>query len=92
MTDEAYFEPSGWINIQNMLQWSEVNPYELHFKPSHIHRERVWSVISALSVTGPYFSKGVSSEVIVTSDQYMHMVNEFLISELQCCAINHASI
>jgi hypothetical protein len=51
-------------------------------KQLHSQRVTAWSGISAFGINGPCFSEDeTSSAVIVTSDRYMHMANEFLFRE-----------
>jgi hypothetical protein len=85
ISDEANFELSGCVNKQNIWYWSEAHPYELHLKPLHSQRVRawkVWNVLSAFGVIGPYFNKDeIGSQVTVTFYQYVYKVNEFLFPE-----------
>jgi hypothetical protein len=81
MSDEAYFELPGCVNKQNR---SGANPNELHVKPLHNLRGTVWSGILAFGIIVPYFIKDETGNAFtVTSDRYVHMVNEFLPLELR---------
>jgi hypothetical protein len=52
-----------------------------------------WSGISVFGTTDPYFFKDeIGSAVTVTSDRYVHMVNEFLFPELRCRDTDLATI
>jgi hypothetical protein len=82
MSDESQFKLSACVNKQNVRNWSEANPNGLHMKQIHSQRVRVWSGISAFGIIGPYFFEDeTGSAVPVTSDRYLHMVNEFLFPE-----------
>jgi len=79
MSDDGHFELSACVNKQNVCNCSEANPNEQHVKQLHSQRVTAWSGISAFGVIGPcFFEDETSSAVTVTSDRYMHMVNEFL--------------
>jgi hypothetical protein len=53
-------------------------------KPLHSQRGIVWSGILAFGVICPYFfADETGNAVTVTSDRYVHMVNEFLLPELR---------
>jgi hypothetical protein len=53
----------------------------------------MWSGISVFDINDPYFFKDeIGSAVTVTSDWYVHMVNEFLYPELRCRNIDLATI
>ena len=81
MSDEAHFELPGCVNKQNR---SGANPNELYAKPLHSQRGTVWSGILAFGIIGPYFFEDeTGNAVTVTSDRYVHMVNEFLLPELR---------
>ena len=82
MSDDGHFELSACANKQNVRNWSEANLNELHMKQLHSQRVTAWSGISAFGIIGPdFFEDETSSAVTVTSDRYMHMVNEFLFPE-----------
>jgi hypothetical protein len=81
MSDEAHSELPGCVNEQNR---SGANLNELHVKPLHSQRGTVWSEILAFGIIGPYFFEDEpGNAVTVTSDRYVHMVNEFLLQELR---------
>jgi hypothetical protein len=52
MSDEAHFELPDCVNKQNR---SGADPNELHVKPLHSHKGRVWSEVLAFGIFGPYF-------------------------------------
>jgi hypothetical protein len=58
MSDDVYFELSGFVNRQNMQYWSDNNPHRLHGKPLHSERVTVWCRISTVGIIGPYFFRG----------------------------------
>ncbi|GFG29190.1 hypothetical protein Cfor_05008 [Coptotermes formosanus] len=81
MLDDAHFDRPDCVNKQNR---SGANPNESHVKPLHSQRGRVCSGILALGIIGPYFFEDeTGNAVTVTSDRYVHMVNEFLLPELR---------
>ena len=81
MSDEAHFELPGCVNKQNR---SGANPNELHVKPLHTQRGTVRSSILAFGIIGPYFFQDdTGNAVTVTSDRYVHMVNELLLPKLR---------
>jgi hypothetical protein len=64
---------------------SKANPEELYFKPLHSQRVTAGCGVSAFSVISPcFFEDETGSVVPVTSDWHVHMVNEFLFTELHC--------
>jgi hypothetical protein len=68
------------VNKQNRIG---ANLNELHVKPLHSQTGTVWSGILAFGIIGPYFFEDeTGNSVTVTSDWYVHMVNEFLLPEL----------
>jgi hypothetical protein len=80
---EAHFELLGCVNKQNRIG---ANPNELHVKPLHSQRGTVWSGILGFHIIGLYsLDDERGSAVTVTSDRYVHMVNEFLLPELHYC-------
>jgi hypothetical protein len=82
ISDGSHFELSACVNKQNVCNCSEANPNGLHMKQIHSQRVTVWSGISAFGIISPYFFEDeTGSAVTVTSDRYMHMVNEFLFPE-----------
>jgi hypothetical protein len=81
MSDKAHFELPDCVNKQNR---SGANPNELHVKPLRSQRGTVRSGILAFGIIGPYvFEDEPDNAVTVTSDRYVHMVNEFLLPELR---------
>jgi hypothetical protein len=81
MSDEAHFELPGCVNKQNR---SGANPNELHLKPLHNHSGTVWSGMLAFGIIGPHFLEDETANALtMTSDRYVHMVNEFLLPELR---------
>ena len=59
MSDEAHFHLTGYVNKQNYRYWADSNPKEVHERPLHSSRPRVWCVISSRGVIGPYFFENV---------------------------------
>jgi hypothetical protein len=80
MSDEAHFELPGCVNKQNR---SGATRNELHVKPFHSQGGTVWSGILAFGIIGHFFEDETGNAVTVTSDRYVHMVNEFLLPELR---------
>jgi hypothetical protein len=81
MSDEAHFELPVCVNEQNS---SAANLNELHVKPLHSQTVTVRSATLAFDIIGPYFYEDeTGNAVTVTSDCYVHMVNEFLLPELR---------
>jgi hypothetical protein len=64
------------LNRQNMRYWIEANPKDVHVEPLHRRRVTAWSGISAFGITGHFCEDKTGSAVIVTSDRYVHSVNE----------------
>jgi len=82
MSYEVHFERSGCVNKQNLRQQSEAKSNEVHVKPLHGQRVTVWSGISEFSITD-CFEDETGNYVSVTSDRYVRIADEFLVSV--CC-------
>ena len=54
-SDEAHFWLNGFVNKQNMRDWSATNPNVLLETPLHPQKVTVWSDFHAGGVIGPYF-------------------------------------
>ena len=78
-SDEAHFRLSGDVNKQNMRYWSPDNPRQLHQRPLHSQRVTVWCALSRVGIIGPWFFEENKRAVSVTSDRYVHMIQEFFL-------------
>lgn len=83
MSDEAHFHLNGAVNRQNCRYWAGENPREMHEKPLHSPKVTVWCAMTKFGIIGPYFFEENGVTVTVTSDRYIHMVNNFFIPDLQ---------
>ena len=84
MSDEAHFHLSGYVNKQNYRYWADANPHQLHERPLHSEKVTVWCAISSSGIIGPYFFEDANERAVtVTSERYVHMLDTFLIPELQ---------
>jgi hypothetical protein len=54
-SDEAWFRLSGYINAQNNMYWSSINPKQTFEVPLHDQKIYVWSAITASRIAGPIF-------------------------------------
>ena len=89
MSDEAHFHMSGYVNKQNYRYWAEANPHQLHERPLHSAKVTVWCAISSKGIIGPYFFEDDNEKpVTVTSERYAHMLETFLIPELERFPVN----
>ena len=83
MSDEAHFHLNGYVNKQNCRFWSEDNPQIIHQSPLHPEKVTVWSAICSTGIIGPYFFEDENDETVtVTGERYRHMIQNFLIPEL----------
>jgi len=83
MSDEAHFHLSGFVNKQNFRYWSATNPIELNERPLHSSKVTVWCAISSFGIIGPYFFEDEGEEAVtVIGPHYVHMLENFLGSEL----------
>jgi len=83
MSDEAYFNLSGFVKKQNFRYWSATNPIDLHARPLHISKVAVWSAISSFGIIGPcFFEEERERALNVTGPRYFHMLENFLGPEL----------
>jgi hypothetical protein len=83
MSDEAHFHLSGFVNKQNFHYWSATNPTELHERPLHNSKVTVWCVISSFGIISPYFFEDERERAVtVTGPRYVHMLENFLGTEL----------
>jgi hypothetical protein len=81
--DEAYFHLSGFVNKQNFRFWSAINHIELHKRPFHSCKVTVWCAISSFGIIGSYFFEDEREKAVtVTGPRYVHMLQNFLGSEL----------
>jgi hypothetical protein len=93
ISDEARFKLSSCVTKRNKRYGSEANPNQMHVKPHPTQRLPIWSGISAVGVTVPYFFEAVIGNVVtLTSDQHVRMVNEVLFPELHRRDIDLATI
>jgi hypothetical protein len=80
MSDEARFELPGCVNKRNR---SGANLNELYVKSLQSQRGRVWSGTLAFGIIGPYFFEDATGNAVtVISDRYVHMLNEFLLPDM----------
>ena len=73
-SDEAHFDLRGYVNKQNCRIWGAENPHAYFEKPTYPKRVTVWS----RGIIGPFFNS-----VIVNSDFYRAMLNEFLFTKIE---------
>jgi hypothetical protein len=76
------------VNGQNVSYWTEVDPQELRLIPPYSQSATVWCGIYAFGIIGPYFFDDDSSVVIVISDRYVNIRNEFRFPQLGFCGID----
>lgn len=77
-SDEAHFHLSGYVNKQNFRYRAENNPRQLHERPLHSQHVTVWCAVADFGIIGPYFFEEEGRTVTVTSQRYVHMLNNFL--------------
>ena len=84
MSDEAHFHVNGNVNKQNMRYWAPANPRQLHQRPLHDPKVRVWCTVKATKLIGPYFFEDNNGETpTVNSHRYRNMNQTFLVPEIQ---------
>ena len=79
-SDEAHFHLTGYVNKQNMRDWADINPREMHQKPLHSSKVTVWCAISSAGIVGPWFFEENDAAVTVNSNRYVNMLEEFFFS------------
>ena len=77
-SDEAHFHLTGCVNKQNFRYCAEANPHELHERPLHSDRVKVYCAVGEFGVLGPYFFKDNGSAVTITPARYIEMLENFL--------------
>ncbi|XP_075215399.1 uncharacterized protein LOC142321286 [Lycorma delicatula] len=77
-SDEAHFHLSGYVNKQNFRYRAENNPRQLHERPLHSQHVTVWCAVADFGIIGPYFFDEEGRTVTVTSQRYVHVLNNFL--------------
>jgi hypothetical protein len=83
MNDEAHFNLHGTVNEQNFQYWSAANPHKLHQYPFHDPKVTVWCAVWSRGVIGPNFFEDEDGQaIIVTSQHYTEIINEFLAPKL----------
>ena len=76
-SDEAHFHLSGTVNKQNFRYWSESNPWELHQRAGYDPKVTVWCAVFNFGVLGPYFFEEGDVTVMVNSDRYCALLQNF---------------
>ena len=76
-SDEAWFHLSGYMNSQNSIAWSTVNPHALFQKPLHDQKVGVWCALSRRRIIGPIFFENT-----ITSERYIHNILEPFFDQL----------
>jgi hypothetical protein len=72
------------VNKQNFRYWATANSQQLHEWPLHSAKVSVWCAISSNGIIDPYFFKDNDGHAVtVTSAHCVHMLETFLIPELQ---------
>lgn len=84
MSDEAYFHLNGMVNQQNYHYWTNVNPRQMHERPLHSPKVKVWYAVADSIDIGPYFFQdGNGNTVTVNGERYTRMITDFFIPELR---------
>jgi|UniRef100_A0A2S2PZ44 hypothetical protein len=84
LTDETHFYLDGFVNKQNCRYWAAENPRELHQRPLHSQKVTMWYGISQFGIIGHYYFENEREEaVIINSERYLGMLQEFLIPHLE---------
>jgi len=82
--DEAHFHLNGHVNKQNCHYWSTTNSKRKHQKLLHLPKVTVWAAMSARGIIGTYFFEDETERAVtVNSKQYVEMLDDFLVHELQ---------
>jgi DNA-binding XRE family transcriptional regulator len=77
-TDEATFQLNGRVNRHKCVYWSDNNPHFIIEQELHTPRVIVWGGIWSNGVVGPFYF-----EDTVTSDNYLQMLKNNIISQLE---------
>ena len=91
-SDEAHFHLNGNVNKQNFCSWSPMYPRQLHERPLHCDKVRVWAAVANFGVIGPYFFEENGRSVTVNSARYVAMIRDFLVSALRRRRLNRFRI
>ena len=79
MSDKAHFHLTGYMNKQNYRYWADSIPKEVHERPLHSSKVKVWGAASSHGVIGPYFPENEERiTMTVTSDRYVEMLQSFV--------------
>ena len=92
MSDEAHFHLNGTVNKQNCRYWSPDNPHNIHQRPLHSDRVKVWCAVAPCGIIGPYFFEENGVTETVNSARYIEMITNFLRPELRRRRINCANV
>jgi uncharacterized protein YpiB (UPF0302 family) len=77
-TGEAEFQTNGRVNRHNCVYWSDTNPHFIIQQELNVPRVIVWGEIWPNDIVGPFFFEG-----IVTSENYLQMLEDNIIPQLQ---------
>ena len=83
-SDEAHFDRGGYVNKQNCRICGEENPHAYIEKTTHPKRVIVCCGFWSRGIIGPFFFENKKEKVvIVNSDRYRAMLNEFLFTKIE---------
>ena len=83
-SNEAHFDPGGYVNKQNCRIWATENPHAYIEKPVHPKRVTVWCGFWSKGIIGTFFFENEQWEAVtVNGDRYRVMLNEFLFTKIQ---------
>ena len=83
-SDKALFHLSGHVNQHNTCIWGLHNPVQIHEHERNTPNLIIWSAISSAGLIGPFFFHDREGHsLIVNSDNYLHMLQEFCVPKCQ---------
>ena len=82
-SNEAHFDPGGYINKHNCPIWGKGTPHAYIEIPTHPKQVTVWCGFWSSCIIGPFFFENEQGEaVIINCDRYRPMLNKFLFTKI----------
>ena len=86
-SDKALFHLSGCVNRHNTRIWGLGNSVQIHVHERDTPKLIIWCAISSASLIGPFFFRDREGHSVnVNGIKYIHMLQEFCVSELSAIA------
>lgn len=89
ISDKTHYHLDGYINKQNCRYWAHDNPRELHQQLRHGEKIMVLCALSKVRIIGPFFFDDGGLAVMVNSECYVTIFQDFFIPYLEENEIGH---